>query len=285
MTHASVIAAPPVASLLDGYSVELPPRGALDGDWPDLLAPGSQVFVTCTPRDAPADIVARALDLARLGFAPVPHIGARHLASLAELDGFLARLRAEAGVGRVLLIGGDLPAPRGPFAAAADVIATGLLERHGIASVGIAGYPEGHPRIAAPVLEAALSDKLAALAARGIEPFVVTQFCFEAAPILAWLASLRARGIAAPVRIGLAGPAGLATLIRFAARCGVGASVRAIAARPGAMARLAREHAPDGIVRDLAGHTPPLAALGVAGLHFFTFGGIARTVRWAQASR
>ena len=272
MTHASVIAAPRVASLLDGYSVELPPRGALDGDWPDLLAPGSQVFVTCTPRDAPADIVARALDLARLGFAPVPHIGARHLASLAELDGFLARLRGEAGVGRVLLIGGDLPAPRGPFAAAADVMASGLLERHGIASVGIAGYPEGHPRIAAPVLEAALSDKLATLATRGLEPFVVTQFCFEAAPILAWLASLRALGIAAPVRVGLAGPAGLATLVRFAAR-------------PGAMARLAREHAPDGIVRDLAGHTPPLAALGVAGLHFFTFGGIARTVRWAQGTR
>jgi methylenetetrahydrofolate reductase (NADPH) len=284
MTRASVIAGPQVASLFDRYSVELPPRGVLDGDWPDRLAPGSQVFVTCTPRDTPSDIGARAAELARLGFTPVPHIGARHLHSLAEFDGFLARLRGEAGVGRVLLIGGDLPVPRGPFASAGDVIATGLLERHGIASVGIAGYPEGHPRIAAPVLDAALSGKLAALAARGIEPFIVTQFCFEAAPILAWLSSARARGIGAPVRIGLAGPAGLATLVRYAARCGIGASVRAITIRPGRIARLAREHAPNTLVRDLAAHAPPLAVQGVAGLHFFTFGGIARTVRWAQAA-
>jgi methylenetetrahydrofolate reductase (NADPH) len=272
-----------VAALAKGYSLEVSSRSARDLDaCLTHLEKGSDVYINFIAGDDLGAKVRCAAALGASGFRPVPHLGARHLKNVAQFDDLLARLAGEAGVDRALLIGGDASAPAGPFDSSLAVLASGLLAKHGFRAAGFAGYPEGHPRIAEPVLKRALADKLACAAQEGIEPFIVTQFCFEPAAVAAWLAALRREGVGAPVRIGLAGPANVATLVRFAIRCGVTNSIRALTGRADRFLRLVSDSAPDGLVRGLAESDPALLA-GVAGLHFFPFGGVAKTARWANA--
>ncbi len=269
-----------IAALARGASLELMARddGAIRRCI-ELVERGSPIYIARVPGDTNEITVAAAVRLRKAGFDPVPHIGARYFASTEALDDLLARLRGEADVEQVLCIAGDIDKPLGPYAAAFDIIATGKLERHGIRRVGIAGYPEGHPKIAAPALAEAMAAKLARLGEGGIAPTVVTQFCFEAAPIAAFVTALRERGVAAPIRIGLAGPASVATLAKFAVRCGIGNSLRALTSGRG-MARLLTDAGPEAIVASLT-----RTGLDIAGLHFYTFGGVAKTGAWLNAVR
>ena len=134
----------------------------------------------------------------RPDFVPVPHVTARSVASLTQLGDFLELLAGEAGVTRALVIAGDLEQPAGPYPSSLDLLQTGLFQRHGIRRIGLACYPEAHRRIAAEALERALLAKLELVRAAGLEAWLVTQFCFEAAPILQRVRQLRALGIAAP---------------------------------------------------------------------------------------
>jgi methylenetetrahydrofolate reductase (NADH) len=146
--------------------------------------------------------------------------------------------------------------------------------------------------------------------APGMAVHIVTQFGFDGASMLKWIALLRAFGIEHPVRIGLAGPTNLATLLRYAQRCGVRASAQGLARQAGLVRQLFAMSAPDALLRVLAearaalaseasgqrgpsisaraGHSPEpgssaRADLGDVAPHFFSFGGLARTARWAQA--
>jgi methylenetetrahydrofolate reductase (NADPH) len=269
-----------IAALARGASLELMARDdAAIRRCIEVVERGSPVFIARVPGDTNDITVAAAVRLRQAGFNPVPHIGARYFASAEALDDLLARLTGEAAVEQVLCIAGDIDKPLGPYASSVDIIATGKLEQHGIRRVGIAGYPEGHPKIAPPVLAEAMAAKLARLGQAGIASIIVTQFCFEAAPIAAFVTALRERGIAAPVRIGLAGPASVATLAKFALRCGIGNSLRALTSGRG-MARLLTDAGPEAIVAALA-----RTGLDIAGLHFYTFGGVAKTGAWLNAVR
>src|SRR5262249_62117559 len=117
------------------------------------------------------------------GLDPAPYGAARHFASTEALDTFLARLNGEAGVETALIIAGDRD-ECGPFRRALDVIDNGVLRRRGIRSIGIAGYPQGHPRIGDDELNRAFADKIAAAEATGLAVEIVTQFCFDAVAIL-----------------------------------------------------------------------------------------------------
>jgi methylenetetrahydrofolate reductase (NADPH) len=196
------------------------------------------------------------------------------LLGFSQANDFLARAATEAGVTRVLLLGGDAARPVGPFQSALDLLSTGLVEKHGIRAVAFAGYPEGHARIDAQVLEAALRAKLALARTRGLAASVVTQFAFEAEPILAWLAALRHDGIDCPVHIGLAGPASVAMLARYAVRCGIGASLRALARGHTDFAHVLTEANPVPLVEALAAGEDKAAPID--GVHVFTFGGVRR---------
>ena len=133
------------------------------------------------------------------------HIAARRIATAADLHDLLARLRGEADVRRLLVIGGDADTP-GPFPDALAVIQKGALRQAGIEEIGIGAYPEGHPRIAAGRLEAALDEKIAAACAQGLRVHIVSQFSFSPERIIAWLKQLRACGITQPIKVGMAGP-------------------------------------------------------------------------------
>jgi len=210
----------------------------------------------------------------------VPHVAARRLASFTQASDFLQRASGEAAIRRILLIGGD-DSPAGPFRSSLDLLATGVVERNAVGQVAFAGYPEGHPAIDTGSLDAALNAKVALARQSGLGISLVTQFGFEAAPILRWITALRARGIEAPVHVGIAGPASVATLAKFAIRCGIGASLRALARGHTAFARIMVEAGPDALIGELVAGEG--ADASIAGLHVFTFGGVRRTAEWTRA--
>jgi methylenetetrahydrofolate reductase (NADPH) len=241
---------------------------------------GTAIYVSAIPKRPPAAQVQTVTRIADAGFEPVPHISARSFASAADLDRHLGRLADGAGVRRVLVIGGDLPAPAGPFFAALEVIESGLLQARGIVEAGITGYPEGHPKLDAPVLERAMMAKIEAATGTGLAVHIVTQFCFSAPTILAWIRRLRDQGVDLPVRVGLAGPTTLSGLLRFARICGVSASAQGLVRHAGLAKQLFGMVTPDTVLRPLAE-----AAAGRTSVapHIFPFGGLATAARWAGA--
>ena len=270
-----------ISAFMRGYSIEATRPTAADvAALGGIVPEGTSVYVSAVPAQRAEEAVEHASRLRRGGFEPVPHLAVRMFASDGELDRLLGRLTAEAGVRQVLVIAGDRDPPAGSLRSALDVIDSGLLQRHGIREVGIAGYPEGHPRIPGHELDRALADKIAAAEATGLRLHIVTQFCFDAAAIIGWIRKLRDFGYDVPVRIGLAGPTSLPTLMRYAGRCGVAASMQGLARHAGMMRHLFAMSAPDAIVRTLAAER---ANLGDVRAHFFSFGGLGQTARWASA--
>ena len=158
------------------------------------------------------------------------------------------------------------------------LIETGAFERAGITAIGIGGHPDGHPQMAASECWKVLTRKVAAIEARGMAPLVVTQFGFDPDTFLEWLVQLRARGIDAPVRIGVPGPAGIKRLLSFAARCGVSASTSVLKKYGISVASLLGNAGPDKMVDAFAAGLGPQH--GRVRLHFYPFGGLRKTVEW-----
>jgi methylenetetrahydrofolate reductase (NADPH) len=239
-----------------------------------------RVYVSAVPARPPQAQIDVACKLAAAGFEPVPHLAVRSFATNAALDSHLARLAEGAKVRRVLIIGGDLATPAGPFHAAIEVIESGLLQARGIVEIGIAGYPDGHPRLTTDDLDRALAAKLEAAEQTGLRVHLVTQWGFSAASIVAWISRLRDQGIDHPVRIGLAGPVTLTGLARYARICGVSASVQGLARDAGLAKQLFGMITPDLVLRPLA----EASGLGDVAPHIFSFGGLAAAARWAAAA-
>src|SRR5690606_11883085 len=275
-----------LADLLRTYSVEITAHDekALKAV-ESTLAPGTEVFIANLPDERAEVLVAAALRVRRAGLEPVPHIVARNLKSRDDLDGMLASLVRDAGVSTALILGGDRDRQAGNFENALQIIETGLLEAHGIRRIAIGCYPEGHPRIPDEVLWQALRAKLDAAARVGLETVLVSQFLFDPQPLIEFARALRREGIDAPLRVGVAGPADRTKHIRYALRCGVGASLRVLRER-GSLARnvLAGE-TPDTLLGAAAVAQKEEPELGMAGVHFFTFGDPAGSARWAEEAR
>ncbi|MCW6533559.1 methylenetetrahydrofolate reductase [Sphingomonas lycopersici] len=269
-------------SMTDGYSLEMTAkdRAALAEAAP-LIAPETPVAITFLPGEAIDARIDAARDVRALGFEPMPHLSARRIASHDELEQIVRRTVAEAGAKRMFLVAGDPPIPAGPFADTMALLATGLFEANGITAIGIAGHPEGHPAMDEAQCWAVLEEKRAEITRRGMATLIVTQFGFDADPFIRWLEQLRARGIDCPVRIGIPGPAGIKTLLRFAAHCGVGASAAVMSKYGVSLTKLLGTAGPDKLVDQLAARLTP--AHGPVRLHFYPFGGLARTVEWINA--
>ena len=280
---------PSVADMLRGFSIEVnPSESKIIDAAPVRLDPGTEVFLTWIPGTNPMDTVAPAAKLRSAGLFPVPHIGARHVESAAQLEQLAGRLAGEAGVDRVLIIAGDRETAAGPYDSSLAVMKSGLIQKAGITRISVGGFPEGNPNISNPVLAEALAAKVDFARSAGLQLTVVTQFCFESEPIVEWLRGIRAAGVAVPVRVGFAGPAGLIALTRYALRCGVGNSVRVLTEKP-SFAKLLIEKGPEPLIREVATALGPgngsALPLGIAGLHFFVFGGFNKTVDWINAQR
>lgn len=273
--------------MLRDFSIELVPGDSrLIDSAIERLQTRTLVSLTWIPGSNPMEMISAAAKLRRAGLMVMPHVGARHLLSGRQLDELAERLVGEAGVDRVLIIGGDRRRPAGPFDSSLAVMRSGAFQRVGIFELAMAGFPEGNPHIAAKVLDEALTAKVEFGRREGLRLSIVTQFCFSHEPILDWVRRQRARGIDVPVRVGLAGPAGIVTLVRYAARCGVGNSIRVLTENP-SFAKALVDKGPEAIIREIAASLADEEAradLGVAGLHFYTFGGLGRTLEWIETA-
>lgn len=271
----------PAQTVIDDYSLEITAKDASAvEEAARRVAPGTFVSVAFLPGETLDARIAATRAVREAGLRPMPHFSARRITSHEELETYLHRLVEEAGVRRCFIIAGDPPEAEGPFDDSSALLATGLFERAGIRTMGVGGHPEGHPHMSDAECLDVLESKCRDIAARGMKPIIVTQFGFDAEAMLAWLLQVRARGIDAPVRLGIPGPAGIKTLLRFAARCGVGASASVMAKYGLSLGNLIGSAGPEKMVDALAKGLGPQH--GLVHLHFYPFGGLEKTIEWIE---
>jgi methylenetetrahydrofolate reductase (NADPH) len=275
----------PLSALLNNYSIEMTAKdvGHLE-EAADVIPRGTKIPVTFLPGETFDMRIAAARRVRDLGFLPIPHISARRLTSQEELESFLARLQREVGTDHAFVVAGDPPQPMGPYEDALSIIRSGLLAKYGIRRIGISGYPEGHPEIGNGKLWQASRDKQAAILERGHDFAVVTQFTFDAEPVLAWLEQVRKADIHALVRVGVPGPASVKRLLAFASRCGVAASGNVMKKYGLSLTKLLATAGPDKLIEDYATGLDP-ARHGEVLLHFYPFGGLRATAEWVRNFR
>jgi methylenetetrahydrofolate reductase (NADPH) len=244
-----------------------------------LLPPGSRIYISHLPKQAWQETREACRAVREAGFEPVPHIPVRLIEDSRALEGMLKGLVEEARIAELLLISGDYPNAAGPYSTVEQVLLTGALQQHGLTRVSIAGHPGGHPKVTLSEIRLAERRKALLAGGEGLQVTLVTQFFFEHLPFVSWVNELRAQDIHARIVGGLAGPASLPTLLKFATRCGVGPSIRALGARPTSLTRLLADHGPEQVLRGLA-EVHDRGECEFTGIHLFCFGGFLRTCEW-----
>lgn len=273
-----------VSDFLFGYTAEV-----TSGDKKSIAAAqkmmsaSAEVFIASLPKSTLDDQVNAAIKLHQSGLTPVPHIVARNINDLSSLSNALDRFTSEAKVTKALILGGDRDQPLGEFNASLQLIETGLLQKAGIDKIYLGCYPEGHPRISTDILDAALDAKLIAAEKAGLQVELVSQFCFDAKPIIAFAKNLRQRGIKAPFRVGIAGPSSRATLVKYAIICGVGSSLRALKERQSLAKNMMAGETPEKLLNELATAFAQQPELGFSGVHFFTFASLEKSAEFAAS--
>jgi methylenetetrahydrofolate reductase (NADPH) len=268
------------------YSLEVTPRnGEAFEAAARLLPPLTEVFVADLPNQVPDLLIEACARYRRAGLRPVPHLVARNIDGLDKLRFLLSRLVGDAEVERALVLGGDRSEPAGPFNEALDLLATGQLPEHGIRQIALACFPEGHPTIPDDELQRALEAKLAAAAQGDLDVLLVSQFLFDTRPLLDYTRRLRAGGIDAPLRAGLAGPADAETLLQFAEELGVGGSKRVMQSKAAKPDERKTDQSPQRLTTALVKAQASEPSLRIEGFHFFAFGSTKGTIAWANRHR
>ena len=273
-----------VEAFLKGYSIEVMPRTAEKVEnFRDLLPAGTRVYIAHIDGTPIEDMVATAKRLTGEGYKVMPHFPARIIKDKATLADWIARYKGEADVKQALLLAGGIAAPAGEFENSMQLIESGLFD--GFERLHVAGHPEGNKDIDPDgsdrnVMQAlkwkqAFSDRTDAKMA------MATQFCFEAKPVIEWVNRLKAEGVDLPVHIGVAGPAKLQTLIKFAIACGVGPSLKVLQKRAMDVTKLLLPYEPNDFVAELAAHKAANPDFGIEAVHFFPLGGIKTNATWA----
>ncbi|MBP6738124.1 MAG: methylenetetrahydrofolate reductase [Rhodobacteraceae bacterium] len=272
-----------VEAFLKGYSIEVMPRTAEKvEDFRALLPKGTRVYIAHIEGTPIEDMVATARRLNAEGFPVMPHFPARIIPDKATLADWIARYQGEADVNQALLLGGGVNTPAGDFDSSMQMIETGLFD--GFKRLHVAGHPEGNKDIdkdgGDAIVLKALKWKQDFSARSDAEMAIATQFCFDAAPVIAWVDRLAAEGIRLPVHIGVAGPAKLQTLIKFAIACGVGPSLKVLQKRAMDVTKLLLPYEPTDVIAALAAHKAANPGFGIEQVHFFPLGGIKTNAQW-----
>ncbi|MFZ7093667.1 methylenetetrahydrofolate reductase [Primorskyibacter sp. 2E233] len=271
---------------LKDYSIEVMPRTAEKvEDFRALLPEGTRVYIAHIEGTPIEDMVATAKRLSADGYNVMPHFPARIIKDKATLADWIARYQGEAGVEQALLLAGGVAQPHGDFHSSMQLMETGLFDQAGFKRLHVAGHPEGNRDI-----DANGGDKLVMEALRWKQDFqsrtdakmaLATQFAFDADPIIAWANRLRDEGITLPIHIGIAGPAKLQTLIKFAIACGVGPSLKVLQKRAMDVTKLLLPYEPNEVLGKLAAHKAANPDFNIETVHFFPLGGIKSNATWA----
>ena len=267
-------------ALVDGLTYELIPLKSVEAGI-EALPPNSLVSVTVSPvkgMDATVELTDR---IRALGHRPIPHISARLIEGPEHVDRLANWLRTE-GYDTVFCVAGDPEEPVGPYDGAHSFL-TALFEReHGLSSVGVTAYPDGHALIPTEVIHEHLHKKQDLLAEAGLDGWASTQMCFDTDLIVSWLRAERESGFTLPVHLGIPGVVDRTKLMTMGVRLGVGASLRFLKKNRAAVTKLITpgHYDPDDILEPMVDE---LEGLRVTGLHVFTFNQVEATNEWRDA--
>ncbi|MEM7320541.1 MAG: methylenetetrahydrofolate reductase [Pseudomonadota bacterium] len=277
---------PKVEAFLDHYSIEIMPRTAEKvEDFRTLLPEGTRVYIAHIEGTPIEDMVRTAKRVADEGYPVMPHFPARIIKDSATLENWIAMYQGEAGVEQALLLAGGVTTPHGDYDSSMQLLDSGLFDKAGFKRLHVAGHPEGNKDIdpdgSAKNVDAALQWKQKFSERTDAQMALATQFCFEAKPIIAWADGLKDAGIDLPIHIGIAGPAKLQTLIKFAIACGVGPSLKVLQKRAMDVTKLLLPYEPTEVLTDLAEHKAANPDFNITNVHFFPLGGIKTNANWA----
>lgn len=275
-----------IAGFIAGFSIEVMPRTAAKIEsFAAILPAGTRVYIAHIDGTPIDEMVATARRIAAEGFEVMPHFPARIIPDRATLGDWIARYQGEAGVRQGLILAGNPAAQAGEFHSSMQLLETGLFDRAGFTRLHVAGHPEGNrdidPDGSDANVMAALGWKQDFASRTDAKMALTTQFCFDAKPVIAWADAIRAAGIDLPIHIGIAGPAKLQTLLKFAIACGVGPSLKVLQKRAMDVTRLVMPYTPDEVLAALAAHKAAHPGFGIEQVHFFPLGGIGATATWA----
>ena len=275
-----------VEAFLQGYSIEVMPRTASKvEDFRAIFPKGTRVYVAHIEGTPIEDMVSTAARLNAEGFEVMPHFPARIIKDQATLTDWIARYQGEANVNQALLLAGGVTKPHGDYHSSMQLMESGEFDRAGFKRLHVAGHPEGNkdidPTGGMANVDEALRWKQDFSNRSDAEMALTTQFAFESGPIIEWAKSLKAAGIDIPIHIGIAGPAKLQTMIKFAIACGVGPSLRVLQRRAKDVTKLLLPFEPTEVISELAAHAAANPDTNIVKVHFFPLGGIKTNANWA----
>ena len=267
------------------FSIEVMPRTAEKiENFRDFLPENTRVYIAHIEGTPIDDMVKTAKRLAKDGFATMPHFPARIIKDKATLNEWISRYQGEAGVNQALLLAGGVSKPHGEFESSMSLLETGLFDKANFKNIHIAGHPEGNKDIdpdgTTVNVDAALKWKQNYKSKTDVKMAIATQFAFEAGPIIEWANSIKNAGIDIPIHIGIAGPAKLQTLIKFAIACGVGPSLKVLQKRATDVTKLLLPYEPTEVLSQLADHKANNPDFNIKSVHFFPLGGIKTNAKW-----
>jgi methylenetetrahydrofolate reductase (NADPH) len=270
-----------LADLVAASSLEFSPRELhRAAEMAALLPNDTCVYIPSLPGLPLGRTLDAIAALKAAGLDPVPHVSARRILDKDEFKSFLKMSVEQHGVHRVLVVGGDEPKPKGPFADSIKVIESGLLAECGVREIGVSGYPEGHPKISPSLLQQSFERKVQMAKDQNIGLYVVTQFSFSPARMVEFCSNLARTAPQVGIYMGVAGPTDPAALARYAQRCGVSVSLRALRTLGTGIAKLVTHTDPREHVIALARYARSREPSNLVGLHLYSFGGVVRTARW-----
>ncbi len=277
---------PAVEAFLQGYSIEVMPRTAEKiEDFRALLPKGTRVYIAHIEGTPIEDMVKTAKRIADEGYPVMPHYPARIIKDAKTLENWISMYQGEAGVDQALLLAGGVAKPHGDFDSSMQLLETGLFDKAGFGRLHVAGHPEGNKDIdpdgSTKNVDDALRWKQQFSDRTDAKMALATQFAFDAKPIIEWAEGLKAAGIDLPIHIGIAGPAKLQTLIKFAFACGVGPSLKVLQKRAMDVSKLLLPYEPTDVIATLAEHKAANPDFNITNAHFFPLGGIKTNANWA----
>ncbi|MDG1936647.1 MAG: methylenetetrahydrofolate reductase [Paracoccaceae bacterium] len=277
---------PEIERFLKEYSIEVMPRTAEKiTSFQEILPKGTRVYIAHLEGTPIEDMVATARRVAREGYAVMPHLPARIIKDQATLKDWLNQYQGEADVDQALLLAGGVATPHGHFESSMQLLETGLFDQMGFKRLHVAGHPEGNKEIdpdgSTKNVEEAMHWKQGFSERTDADMALATQFAFEAGPIIQWADAIKAAGVDIPIHIGIAGPAKLQTLIKFAIACGVGPSLKILQKRAMDVTKLLLPYEPTQVLTELANHKAQNPDFNITHVHFFPLGGIKANATWA----
>ena len=275
-----------VEAFLQDYSIEVMPRTAEKvDDFRAYLPEGTRVYIAHIEGTPIEDMVATAARINSEGYDVMPHFPARIIKDKATLADWIARYQGEADVHQALLLAGGVATPHGDFHSSMQLLETGQFDKAGFKRLHVAGHPEGNkdidPRGSDANVMEALHWKQSFNERTDAHMALATQFAFEAGPIIEWADAIKAAGIDIPIHIGIAGPAKLQTLIKFAIACGVGPSLKVLQKRAMDVTKLLLPYEPTEVLAQLAAHKAANPDFNIEKVHFVPLGGIKTNANWA----